>query len=309
MSLTLVSNPAPNKVNLFAGFNKIEYLFKREDSSIISVTSGVNNKALITLNTDLTSILDIGDKIYIYSNGITSSYTYDGVYEILSITPTEITIDKTFVEVGTGGYINYLKNYYVEMQLVDKSFPDAELLPFSLESDGDKRGVITIDVSIINDLNQQREGISKKFLKNSVQEFEVKYRAVYEGSSNPFTLLNNKLLVVLYCLDLPKENEILNKFDLPMIYLGYPAALIVANSGFTDGDLLEIKYDELDINKNIINNDTLGIIDSNNGFFMWEWDKDIIVDSSTRFINFTFRTQGVFDFADPDFADPDFVTQ
>ena len=111
MSLTLVNNPvgaADRKI--FAGFQPCEFIFKREDLAITSVTSGTGG-AKITHPGDLTSVLSEGDTIYLYSEGATN-YVYDGSFEILSIVAGEITVDTPYIETGTGGYINYLKNYY-----------------------------------------------------------------------------------------------------------------------------------------------------------------------------------------------------
>lgn len=308
MSLTLVTNPAPNTSQIFAGLDKIEYIFKREDLSITGVSSGVGAKALITVATDLTSVLSVGDTIYLYSEG--TNYTYDVSSEIITITSTEITIDFDFIETSTGGYINYLKNYYVEMQLVNPTLSAVNLLPFSLESDGDAAGNITIDVSIINDLNNFRGSISQGRLTDEVQEFEVKYREVYEGSSNSFTLLDNKLLVVINATETPNTDEIINEFDLPKIYLGYPAAVTVANLPASSGSTIEVTYNELNINQVSVGTGTLGSISSENGgISLWEWSASTTVENSTRFIEFNVVTDDEFDFRDPDFADPDFVTQ
>ncbi len=308
MSLTLNINPVGlDSSKFFAGFQPCEFVFKREDLVITSVTSGVGSKALATVGSDLTTYLEPGDTIYLYSEA--ADYIYDGVFEILTITSTEITVDTPYIQTGTGGYINYLKNYYVEMQCVNPDLSDVNLLPFSLQSDGDAAGNVIIDVSIINQLNQQRGDISEQFLSDSVTEFEVKYRQVYEGSSESFTLIDGKLLIMLYAIDDPNENEVINQFDEPHLYLGYEAAIVLALKERGASDTFELTYNELDINKNIIGSGTLGELDADtNGFFSWIWPSDASVNEQTKYIDFKFAVTGVFDFAEPDFATPDFVT-
>ena len=308
MSLTLNTNPVgTDSSKFFAGFQPCEFVFKREDLAITSVSSGVGSNALITVGTDLTTYLEAGDTIYLYSEA--TDYIYDGVFKILTITSTEITVDAPYIQTGAGGYINYFKNYYVEMQCVNPDLSDVNLLPFSLQSDGDAAGNVIIDVSIINQLNQQRGDIQEAFLSDSVTEFEVKYRQVYEGSSESFTLVDGKLLIMLYAIDEPTENEVLNQLDEPHIYLGYEAAIVLALKERGVSDTFELTYNELDINKNIIGSDTLGELDANtNGFFSWLWASSASVEAQTKYIEFTFAVVGIYDFAEPDFATPDFVT-
>ena len=308
MSLTLVTNPVGSAdAKTFAGFKPIEFVFKREDQAITSVTSGVGG-AKITLTADLTTYLSIGDTIYLYSPA--TNHNYDGVVTITDINATEITIDTPYLETGTGGYINYYKNYYVELQCVNIENTDINLLDFSLEADGDNAGNITIDVSIINDLNSQRGAIDQAYVSDSSTFFYVKYRQVYNGSSESFTILSSKMLIVLYATEQPTEEEILNSFDLPKIYLGYPASFAIAHATGATGQTNELLYEERDINGNALANDTLGTLSTvNNGFYTWEWDKDATVENATKYIYFSFSTVGTYDFASPDFAYPDFLTQ
>jgi len=308
MSLTLVTNPVGSSAQkLFAGFLPIDFVFKREDIAITSVTAGTGG-AKISHAGDLSAYLLPGDSVYFYSVG--TNYTYNKTATVLSVTAGEVTTDADYIETGTGGYMNYFKNYYVELQCVHKANSDINLLPFSIESDGDNAGNITIDVSIMNDLNNQRGAIVQGQDTGSFQEFEVKYRQVYEGSAEAFTLLDEKLVIVLYATEAPEGGVILNQFDLPTIYLGYPAALAVANSGGIVGNNTEMVYEELDINQQLVTSGTLGTIAQDlNGFLVWEWLETATVNNNTKYINFDFRTASVFDFLDPDFAYPDFLTQ
>jgi hypothetical protein len=308
MALTLVTNPVGSKtVKLFAGFKPVEFVFKREDLAITDVESG-SGGLRINITTDLTSYLSVGDAIYVYSEG--AAYTYDAVGIILSLTATDITTDIAFVQVGTGGYINYKKNYFVELQCVDKNFASSNLLPFSLNSDGDSAGNINIDVSIVNDLNRQRGLIADGHISESRKEFEVQYREVYSGSSNSFTLIDNKLIVLLYATDNPETEEILNQFDIPKIYLGYPAALVIAKEADAASSKITMSYKELDINNIEITNGDLSELDSDvNGFIMWSWSKDASISEATSFLEFFSGVVAGFEFAATDFAYPDFLTE
>lgn len=305
MSLTLTQNPIPSDkaYGFFAGFKPIEFKFKREDLEVVDVESG-SGGITINVGSDLTGVLFPGDTIYLYSEG--EDYTYDGTGEVLSITATDITINLPFIQAATGGYVNYKKNYFVEMMLVDSNFSDANKLPFTLQSDGDAAGNISIDVSVINDLNRGRGDIADGLLTKGVQAFEVKYREP-EGS---YTLIDNKLLIVLYALETPELDTVLNSFDEPEIYLGYPASLVVAHKG-VNGSNISMSYKELDVNEVQVGGDNLpDLASTNSGLFMWKIPSDISLNNSTDYLEFELSTvAGTFDFAEPDFAFPDFLTQ
>lgn len=305
MSLTLVTNPVGSAAQkIFAGFDAINFVFKREDLTITGVVNGTGG-IKINVETDLTSYLSIGDVIYIYSVG--TNHTYNNTGTILDIDASTITIDVAYVESATGGYINYLKNYYVDLQCVNPTFNDVNLLPFSLQADGDAAGNITIDVSIVNDLNTQRGAIVQGALTNSVKSFLVKYKPVYTGSTETYTVVTGKLVIAVFAVETPEENEVLNKFDVPKLYLGYPGSIVVANSGGTAGNNKRLAYSELDINKVSLASSNLGDIDAgNNGFLLWKWLSNAVVNDKTKYIEFDVVAANAGDFASPDFASPDF---
>lgn len=307
MALTLTTNPVGSAAQkTFAGFLPINFQFKREDLAVDTVVSGTGG-IKINISSDLTSYLTAGDSIYVYSEGL--QHTYDGVGTILAITSTDITIDIAYVQSATGGYINYLKNYYVEMQCVDPNFTDVNLLPFNLQSDGDAAGNINIDVSIMNDKNRQRGVIAQEAITESKQEFLVAYRQVYTGSAESFTVINSKLIIALYATETPEVNKILNKFDSPKLYLGYPGVIVLANEGGVNGQMIEMSYKELDINESQLALGSLGSQDfSKNGFMSFKWLKNATVNDMTNFIEFETKLSAISDFADPDFEPTDFLT-
>jgi len=307
MALTLITNPVGSgAVKLFAGFRPVEFVFKREDLQILGIESGTGG-AKINHAGDLTSLLSEGDVIYIYSEGI--GYTYNGSFAILSIVAGEITIDTSYVVDTASGYINYLKNYYVELQCVHRTYSNYNLLPFSLTSDGDAAGNITVDVSVVNDLNRQREAIADGHLIDSRQEFEVQYRQVYDGSSEGFTLIDNKLVVLIYATDDPVNDEILNYFDTPKIYLGYPAALVIAHEEDPASSTMQMIYRELDANQTEVASGVLSELDSDiNGFISWLWASSASVNLATKYIEFDFYLNVLSEYDSNDYESTDYVT-
>jgi hypothetical protein len=159
MALTLVTNPVGSGASkVFAGFLPCNFIFKREDLAITSVVAGTGG-AKINHVGDLSTYLFPGDSLYLYSPG--TGYNYDLVSKIKTVVAGEITIEAPYIVSGGAGYINYLKNYYVEMQCVNPALPDVNLLPFNLQNDGDPAGNIKIDVSIVNDFNRQRGAMTE----------------------------------------------------------------------------------------------------------------------------------------------------
>jgi hypothetical protein len=296
MALTLVTNPVGSAASkFFAGFQKCELKFKREDLAITGVESG-SGGIKITLGTDLTSYLQAGDVIYLYSEG--TDYTYSQVGTISGITSGDITIEGNFIQTGTGGYINYLKNYFVELQCVDKTYNDANLLPFSLQSDGDSAGNVVIDVSIMNELNETYGAI----------EFMVKYREMSLGIEGSFTQ-DDKLFIILNTIDTPEAGDILNNLDEPCLYLGYPANLRILNAALSASSTKELKYNELDINKQNVASGTMGsILADQNAFISWPWLAGFNAKKQTEYISFSVENESFYDFKHGDFRFPDFRT-
>lgn len=308
MALTLITNPVGSgSRKVFAGFLPCEFIFKREDLQITSVTAGTGG-AKINHAGDLTSYLSAGDSLYLYSEG--SGYTYDLVTQVKTIVSGEITVEAPYIVSGAGGYINYFKNYFIELQCVNPVLSEVNLLPFTFQSDGTPAGNIKIDVSAVNDLNRQRGVITEGIIEESIQEFEVKYRQVYEGSAESFTLVDNKLVIMLYATETPPDEEILNAFDLPKLYLGYPGALVISNLEDAPSSTAQLVYNELDINNNTVASGSLSALASDtSGFLLWKWNPNASVNNATKYINFELNVNAIFDFAAGDFAYPDFLTQ
>jgi hypothetical protein len=158
----------------------------------------------------------------------------------------------------------------------------------------------------------QRGAIVEKHLSESRQEFEIKYREVYSGSTNAFTLVDSKKFVMVYSIDVPEEDVVLNQFDIPKLYVGYKAALTAAILAGAASSTIELGYVEKDINNNVVaTGGTLGTLAADvSGFMLWLWPAtpSPALQTSTKYIEFDFSVTGVFDFKATDFATPDFLT-
>lgn len=314
MSLTLVESPVVTDggitYNLFAGFLPVEYKFKREDLSILSLSQGADNTVELLIALDLTSILSVGESIYLYAVGDTGSYTYDTQGEILEITATTIRLDLQYIESSSSGYINYLPNYYVEAQLVHIDNSLIQMIDFSLTDDGDLAGNVIIDVSIANDKNSQYFASISEELTDARIKFKVQYRQVYDGSSESFTLIDEEIILV-YATEQMDLDEFINDFDNPEIYKGYECGIVFAHSDANNLDTaISIYYDELDRNKYNINTDNLIIqFDADDyGFLFALWDKDTVLDANTEYIKFKADYTALADYDAADYDGSDYKT-
>lgn len=314
MSLTLTESPviidSGITYNLFAGFLPVEYKFKREDLQILSLGMGADNTVSILISEDLTSILSVGDSIYLYAPGDTLSYIYDTQGEILEITATTIRLDLQYIESCSSGYINYLPNYYVEAQLVHVDNSLIQMIDFSLTDDGDLAGNVIIDVSIANDKNSQYFEELSQELTDARIKFKLQYRQVYDGSSESFTLIDEEIILV-YATEQMDLDEFINDFDNPEIYEGYECGIVFAHSDVNNEDTaISIYYDELDRNKYNINIDNLIIqFDADKyGFLFAYWNKDTVLDPNTEYIKFKAAYTALADYDAADYDGSDYQT-
>ena len=245
--------------NIIPGFEDVEIIFKREDLHITGIELGANNRIRVNISTDLTSYLRIGDFVYVGSTGV-DGYIYDDNGEITQVTSTYIEIDIDYVSSSTGGYINYLKNYYIEVDLIDVDNSAIKILPFTLRDDGNLNGQITINVGIANDKNEQIFETENTEIIESRLRFDVNYREVYEGQLNTsYTTIDNYPIILVYATEQMVIEKFENKFEYPEIYQGYNNGVIFMHSDENDNEgtagAINITYNELDNNQNAITSD------------------------------------------------------
>jgi hypothetical protein len=264
MSLTLISNPittdeSGNLVNMFPGFKPVEFIFKREDQQITGVDEDVSGNVEVTIESvDLTSLINVGQPIYLYSEG--SLYTYDVSAEVLSINlvggDTIIVIDSPYYRINTGGYINYRRNYFVESNLID-TLNSAPLFNYYLTNDGDNAGNITVDINVANDLTSKPFTLASGAEQNGRVKLLYQYREVYEGSSNSFTTITDEIIICYARNDFQIE-EVISGLTEPKIYKGYPFPVGIYHTQENEsGSAPRILFDELNINKNTITNNNV----------------------------------------------------
>lgn len=319
MAVTLTSYPvitSSGKVrNIFAGFDAVELEFKREDTAIVSVTQGVDNQILISIATDITNSLNVGEWVYLYSTG--SAFVYDGVFQITGLAysapNTEITVNGDYIEAGSPGYCNYRQNWFLESKLVNPDNNDVNLYPSLLQSDGNPNGEVKVNTSMLVD-----------FLKNDIltesgeitaarNQCNVMYRESWrEDDTAIFTLVDDHPIVIIFSAENSEIEDFVNGFDSPIIWEGYPMVVNMLHSlqNYV-GERVSIQFDELDINKDNITVGSLlanfsptsyGILQANIR------DNQQPVTVNTRFIRFNAITSDKADYETGDYNDSDYFT-
>lgn len=316
MALTLTTNPVETiggvVNNIFPGFEKTEFVFNREDLAVISITSGSGTYIKITVLGDYSSIISENDSVYIYAEGTTYTYNETGGVQSVSFggVNTDIEVDVDFIEnASTNAYMNYLKNYYVEMQLVNVDNPDIKVIPFSLKDNGTSSGTITIDVSLPNYLNSIEFDYSTGQLSDMIVKFKAQYRQVYDGSSESFTLVGDEIILV-FATEQPEIEAFISQFDYPELYEGYPAGVVLCHSDQNnDTSALQLTYDELDINQNdvVLSNSISTLISGEHGLIFADIT-GVSIDSKTEYIRFNGTFVSLADFLGADFLGADFAT-
>jgi hypothetical protein len=319
MSVTLVSYPvttSSGKIrNIFPGFSPVELEFKREDTAIVDVSQGVDYKILISIAGDITSLLNVGEFVYLFSQGTT--FLYEGNYKILDLTysspNTEVTVDTYFIELSTGGYCNYKQNWYLEAKLVKPANNLITIYPALLQNNGSPSGEVNVNTSMLVDFLKNEIFETSKEIVNCREECKVMYREVWrEDDNNSFSLVDQYQIVIIYSAELAEIESFVNGFEIPKIFEGYPFAINLIHSTLNQfGKIIAITFDELDINQTEITGDNplsdfavqaFGILQTNFN------DNQIAINSSTRYINLNARSLSSVDYLTGDYNDNDYLT-
>lgn len=320
MSVTLTSYPvvtSSGKVrNIFAGFNAVELEFKREDVQIVSVSSGVDAKILISITGDITSSLAIGEWVYLFSQGAT--FLYDDSFQILTVVfsspNTEITVEGDFIEVTSSGYTNYKQNWFLESKLVNPDNNDILVYPQLLQTDGNPNGIIKVNTSMLVDFLKNEIFTASQEITNSREQCQVMFRESWrEDDTDTFVLVNQDPIIIIFAAEDSEIEDFANGFETPKIWEGYPFFINMLHSDENHvGKRVSIKFDELDINQDdvTLNNVLVNFGLTDFGILQVNFeDKIKVIEDNTRFIVFNANDSDLFDYATGDYNDTDYLTE
>jgi hypothetical protein len=319
MAVSLVTYPvitSSGKVrNIFAGFAPVELEFKREDIQIVSISSGTDNRIVISVSGDITGSLSVNEWIYYYAEGTT--HTYEGVFQVYDINysapNTLIELNEQYIEAATTGYVNYKQNWYLESKLVS---PDNSLIlkyPQVLQNDGSPDGVVEVNTSMIVDFLENQIETTSQEITDSRDECLVMYREVWrEDDTQSFTLVDQEFIIIIYAAEDSEIESFVNKFDYPRMYEGYPFMLNMLHSLENESaKRISITFDEQNINGTDITNDNPLINFENEDFGILQAnfaDNVNPINSATRFITFNMNSISEPDYLTGDYNDNDYLT-
>ena len=269
MSLTVQTNPISSvsveNPNIFPGFKPLEFTFQRKDITIdgyrrTSPTADYDQYKYIYyiyLDVDPNPLVSVGEEVYLYIRD--GSTILSGYYQVLEISNNpiwpsydsiilgEIKEDPPLIDDFDDGvfgapddyYLNYKQNYYVEINTQN-------LLGYNLKDFGGDNGIYTIDISILNDLNELTFPESDGLISEMVTGLNVQYRETYTGSSDSWTPIGQ--LYIIYAYVDPVVNDINHFLEKAIIVEGYyrSAITIITSSDIAESSNLAIQIIEYD---------------------------------------------------------------
>jgi hypothetical protein len=317
MSVTLTSYPVTTESgkvkNIFAGFDAVEVEFDRQDASIVSVTQGADNQILISIATDITGSLNVGEWVYLYAAG--STFTYDNVYQITDLTysapNTEITVDGDYIETASIGYCNYKQNWYLESKIVNPDNNDVKVYPELLQNDGNPNGEVKVNVSMVVDFLKNEFLEQSGEVTNARKQLKLMTRESWrEDDTDTFALVAGESIVVIFAAENAEIETFVTGFDVPKMWAGYPFFVNMLHSLENHvGERVSVEFDELDINTDEITTGNLLFDFSGSAYGILQTnfsDNQKDIEDNTRYIRLNAFTSGLGDFKAGDFKAGDF---
>lgn len=301
--------------NIFAGFSAVELEFKREDIQIVDVSQSANNRILVSILGDFTGSLNIGEWIYLFSQGTT--FLYDNSFQIIDVVfsspNTEITVEGDFIEVATSGYLNFKQNWFLEAKLVSPANNDILVYPQLLQNDGNPNGEVEINTSMLVDFLKNEILETSGEITEGRQQCQVMFRESWrEDDTASFVLVDEDPIVIIFAAENSEIEAFVNGFEIPRMWAGYPFYLNILHSieNFSD-ERISVIFDELDINQDDITTEnplvdfspvSFGILQANFN------DNNKIIENNTRFIRFNAVSSEKADYETGDYNDTDYST-
>jgi len=259
--------------------------------------------------------LNVGEWVYLYAEG--STFIYDDSYQIIDVTfsspNTEITVNGDFIEVASGGYLNYLQNWFLESKLVNPDNNTILNYPQLLQNDGNPNGVIEVNTSMLVDFLKNEIKTTSQEITEGRQECKVMYREVWrEDDTQSFTLVDEEPIIIIYSAENSEIEAFVNGFEIPKMWDGYPFFINLLHSLQNSVDeRVVISFDELDINKDdiIISNSlaTFKLLDF--GILQTNFSDNVsVIDSNTKYIKFNANSAIIGDYKSGDYKAGDYKT-
>ena len=294
MAVTELSYPVTGSVgtykNIFASNKPLPFTLERKDILISTITSGTDGRVRIQAGSNFNGI-SIGDQITWQSDG----YTNRSSKVTAVINATTIEINETFINTNaSNGWINYLKNWYLEIRYVTPNTSTDEQNALLILDDfsqvpSDPRGIVLANINAPADLIEPDFNITTEEAKNLYKQYKIQYRQSYEGNRNDtWESPANDLPILLVHASVDFTANDFTDAEITKRYVrGYPLMYSFVYSSINDegNNQLKITMTELGINGEAITSSDVVSFLNLNGVAIIAVDTNTL-DADTAFVQF-----------------------
>jgi len=294
--LTEISYPVTGTVgsfkNTFSSQKPIFAEFNRKDGVIDTIVSGVDTKVRIAVTVPFVNI-QVGQFITFQSDG----YLLTSAKVLSIIDGSTIDIDLPFSSSNeTNGFINYHRNYFLEIRFVAANSASDDQDASTIIDDtsqiaNSKNGDISANISLPAQLISADFNIATGLADNLFKTYKIQFRESFEGDRSGAWIspvLDIAILLVHGSVDFE-----VNDFGDPNVtkrYVkGYPLIYALVYSGINDvgSNSLRVILTQQGLDKTILKEEDLVIIMNLNGVYIFRVDTNTL-ESDTTFVTFSY---------------------
>lgn len=296
MALTEISYPVTGSAgsfqNTFPSQKPIFAEFNRKDGVINTIVSGVDAKVRINVTVPFVDI-QVGQFITFDSDG----YPLTSAKVLSIIDPSTIDIDVPFTSSNAAnGFINYHRNYFLEIRFVAANSASDDQDAFLIIDDTSqianaKNGDISANISVPGQLISPDFEIATGLADNLFQTYKIQFRESFDGNRSG-TWISPVSDIAIMLVHGSVDFEV-NEFGDPEVtkrYVkGYPLVYSLVYSGVNDegANELRVQMVQQGLDKTILKEEDLTIIMNLNGVFILRVDTDTL-EEDTTFVSFSY---------------------
>jgi hypothetical protein len=284
-----VTGTAGNYSNLFPSQKPLNMNFNRQDGTILSLVSGVDNNVRLAINETFENVV-VGQTVVFSSDGY--SLRSSQIVSIIDTSTIEVNVLFDSSD-ATNGFINYHENWFLEVRYVDPDSTSSNQSAIEILEDYSQipsalNGLVVANIALPADM------ITGNFSLSGIQanlfiEYKIQYRQSYKGQRTLAWVsptVDVPILLVHATVDLTVGFTDLN---LTKRYIkGYPLNYFVIYSDVNDAgsNQFKVTLNEYGIDKALIEANEIDSITNLNGVYNLLVDTTTI-NVNTRFLEFT----------------------
>jgi len=296
MALTEVSYPVTGTVgsfkNTFPSQKPIFAEFNRKDGIINTIVSGVDDKVRINVTVPFVDIQE-GQFITFDSDG----YPLTSAKVLSIIDGSTIDIDLPFTSSNANnGFINYHRNYFLEIRFVDADSGTDDQDAFLIIDDisqisNAKNGDISANISVPAQLINPDFNIVSAVADNLFQIYKIQFRESFDGNRSGLWISPaNDIAIMLVHGSVDFTIDEFSDPDVNKRYVrGYPLVYSLVYSAINDAgsNELRVKMIQKSLGQTILKEEDIVIILNLNGVYILRVETDLFEDDTT-FIEFSY---------------------